>query len=30
MWDILDFDYKALSWTTPNQIKAPTAELPQV
>jgi hypothetical protein len=30
MLDNLDFVYKALSWTMPNQIKAPTAKLPQV
>lgn len=30
MWDNLDFVYKALNWTMPNKIKAPTAKLPQV
>jgi len=30
IWDNLDFVYKALSWTLPNQIKAPTAKLPLV
>jgi len=30
MWDNLDFVYKALNWTMPNEIKAPTAILLQV